>query len=141
MPLAQLPRTYCLPARKEERWRNPFFDSSSPQALHPEKKEITRYNYDVDGNLTLCVYPDGGQFTLNYFNAGGNTPECPTDPLGFCRFAAEVSFEIPPCDTPTSQIRRINYNMARSPATAQRCCPMTQWCFAARRPISSSISL
>ncbi|MBG6247519.1 MULTISPECIES: hypothetical protein [Enterobacterales] len=97
MPLAQLPRTYCLPSKKEELWRSPFFDGSMQHAdPQPERGEVTNYNYDIDGNLTLCIYPDGSLFTLTYFSAGGNLPECPADPLGFCRFAAEVSFEIPP---------------------------------------------
>lgn len=56
------------------------------------------------------MYPDGSQFTLNYFSADGSDSDCPADPLGFRRFAAEVSYEIPPGDIPTTQIRRIYYH-------------------------------
>ncbi|WP_345995227.1 hypothetical protein [Sodalis praecaptivus] len=110
-PLAQLARTYCLPTRKEEHWRiPPIVNSPQRPDQQPQKKTITHYNYDADGNLTLCVYPDGSQFTVNYFNADGSDSDCPADPLGFRRFAAEVSYEIPPGDIPTTQIRRIYYH-------------------------------
>ncbi|CAK8736426.1 hypothetical protein SODG_000139 [Sodalis praecaptivus] len=137
-PLAQLARTYCLPTRKEEHWRiPPIVDTPQRPDQQPQKKTITHYNYDADGNLTLCVYPDGSQFTVNYFNADGSDSDCPADPLGFRRFAAEVSYEIPPGISRRRRFAASTTTMAPFPVIARRCCRMTPWCFAIRSPMSS----
>ncbi|KAM0489701.1 hypothetical protein ACHAP8_012310 [Fusarium lateritium] len=73
------PAQYQLPKTK----KTTYEDLATAGAV---RSETTSYSFDIWGNSTEVVEPDGIKTTRSYFSAEGEQGACPADPNGFVRY-------------------------------------------------------